>query len=101
MVQPYSWFKAAAIFMLSLDYLTAQASAGDATEKSDEIDVKYALLGAGIGLFLVISFVLIKVYMIKKHIFENEFSDPPSRQSNTLREWMREDRKRSELSFRK
>uniref|UniRef100_A0A4W3GS12 Uncharacterized protein n=1 Tax=Callorhinchus milii TaxID=7868 RepID=A0A4W3GS12_CALMI len=34
----------------------------------------YALLGAGIGLFLVISFVLIKVYMIKKHIFENEFS---------------------------
>ncbi|XP_078284419.1 transmembrane protein 273-like isoform X2 [Rhinoraja longicauda] len=66
------------------DYFTAKASATGTD--GDEIDVQYALMGAGIGIFLVVAFLLIKVYMIKKHIYENDLTDPPSRQSQPTRE---------------
>ncbi|XP_069741439.1 uncharacterized protein [Narcine bancroftii] len=72
--------------MLTSDYFMMKASANGTTKDDDDIEVKYALMGAGIGIFLVVSFVLIKIYMIKKHIYENELSDPPSRQSQSLRE---------------
>ncbi|XP_059802761.1 transmembrane protein 273-like isoform X2 [Hemitrygon akajei] len=68
------------------DYFTTKASANGTSKDGDEIEMKYALMGAGIGIFLVVSFVLVKIYMIKKHIYENELSDPPSRQSQSLRE---------------
>ncbi|XP_078055769.1 transmembrane protein 273-like isoform X2 [Mustelus asterias] len=67
-------------------FFTTTASANGAAKNEDEVEIKYALLGAGIGMFLVVSFVVIKIYMIKKHIYENELTDTPSRQSQSLRE---------------
>ncbi|XP_067828469.1 uncharacterized protein [Heptranchias perlo] len=72
--------------MIIKDYFTTRASANGTAKNEEEMEVKYALLGAGIGIFLVLSFVLIKIYMIKKHINENDLTDPPSRQSQSLRE---------------
>ncbi|XP_069741440.1 transmembrane protein 273-like isoform X3 [Narcine bancroftii] len=86
MVSVYSWFKIFPTFIFLFDYFMMKASANGTTKDDDDIEVKYALMGAGIGIFLVVSFVLIKIYMIKKHIYENELSDPPSRQSQSLRE---------------
>ncbi|GCC28576.1 hypothetical protein chiPu_0007007 [Chiloscyllium punctatum] len=60
--------------MLIVDYFTTRSSANGAAKNEDDIEMKYALLGAGIGIFLVVSFVLIKIYMIKKHIYENELT---------------------------
>ncbi|GCB70222.1 transmembrane protein 273-like isoform X2 [Scyliorhinus torazame] len=67
-------------------YFTTRASANGAAKNEDEIELKYALLGGGIGIFLVISFVVVKICMIRKHIYENELTDTPSRQSQSLRE---------------
>ncbi|XP_051897356.1 transmembrane protein 273-like isoform X2 [Pristis pectinata] len=68
------------------DYFTTKASANGTDKDGDGIELKYALMGAGIGIFLVVSFVLVKIYMIKKHIYENDLTDPPSKQSQSLRE---------------
>uniref|UniRef100_UPI00398EA287 transmembrane protein 273-like n=1 Tax=Pristiophorus japonicus TaxID=55135 RepID=UPI00398EA287 len=86
MTRPFSWSKLLLAFILSLDYFTTTASTNGAAKNEDDIEIKYALLGAAIGIFLVVSFVLVKIYMIKKHIYENDLTDPPSRQSQTLRE---------------
>ncbi|XP_075466381.1 transmembrane protein 273 isoform X2 [Ascaphus truei] len=46
------------------------------TEGSDEeLDVRYALIGAGVGALLGVSFIAIKLYMIKKHMMDNHVSD--------------------------
>ncbi|XP_041032299.1 transmembrane protein 273-like isoform X1 [Carcharodon carcharias] len=86
MVLSFNWLKVSLALILSLDYFTSRTSANGAAKNEDEIEIKYALLGAGIGIFLVISFVLVKIYMINKHIYENDLTDTPSRQSHSLRE---------------
>ncbi|XP_072138991.1 uncharacterized protein [Mobula birostris] len=86
MILAFSWFRILPIFILLFYYFTTKASANGASKDGDEIEMKYALMGAGIGIFLVVSFVLVKIYMIKKHIYENDLTDPPSRQSQSLRE---------------
>ncbi|MCI4383980.1 hypothetical protein PGIGA_G00033000 [Pangasianodon gigas] len=37
-------------------------------------ELKYAAIGIGIGIFLSICFLAIKMYMIKRHILDNEQS---------------------------
>ncbi|XP_048419187.1 uncharacterized protein LOC125467424 isoform X1 [Stegostoma tigrinum] len=86
MARCFCWFMISLALIFSFDYFTTGSSANGAAKNEDEIEIKYALLGAGIGIFLVVSFVLIKIYMIKKHIYENELTDTPSRQSHSLRE---------------
>ncbi|XP_053496670.1 transmembrane protein 273-like isoform X1 [Ictalurus furcatus] len=38
-------------------------------------ELKYALIGIGIGVFLSICFLAIKIYMIKRHMLDNEQSE--------------------------
>uniref|UniRef100_A0A8C9SQK7 Uncharacterized protein n=1 Tax=Scleropages formosus TaxID=113540 RepID=A0A8C9SQK7_SCLFO len=37
-------------------------------------EVKYAIIGVGIGVFFSLCFVAIKFYMLKKHMLDNELS---------------------------
>uniref|UniRef100_A0A8C2AWU7 Uncharacterized protein n=1 Tax=Cyprinus carpio TaxID=7962 RepID=A0A8C2AWU7_CYPCA len=45
-------------------------------------EIKYAVIGAGIGLFFSICFLLIKMYIIKKQVHDNEFSDTSLRRAS-------------------
>ncbi|XP_032868508.1 transmembrane protein 273 [Amblyraja radiata] len=84
MLHDFSWIKILPTIILSLDYFTTKVSATGTD--GDEVDLKYALMGAGIGIFLVVTFLVIKIYMIKKHIYENDLTDPLSKQSQSVRE---------------
>ncbi|XP_018541053.1 uncharacterized protein tmem273 isoform X1 [Lates calcarifer] len=44
---------------------------GDGADSEEEPDIKYALIGGGIGLFLAAGFIIIKVCIIRKHIRDN------------------------------
>ncbi|KAK1794315.1 hypothetical protein P4O66_011199 [Electrophorus voltai] len=46
-------------------------------------EVKYAAIGIGIGVFLSICFIAVKLCMIKRHMFDNEPSDESVRRSFT------------------
>ncbi|XP_066522799.1 transmembrane protein 273-like isoform X2 [Hoplias malabaricus] len=48
---------------------------GDGDSSANEAEVKYAVIGAGIGLVLVICFIGIKICMIKKHMLDNDPSE--------------------------
>ncbi|KAM4636337.1 transmembrane protein 273 isoform 2-T2 [Discoglossus pictus] len=43
--------------------------------EDDEPEVKYAIIGACVGAVLAVTFIAIKLYMIKKHMLDNAFSD--------------------------
>ncbi|KTF76028.1 hypothetical protein cypCar_00038179 [Cyprinus carpio] len=62
---------------LLVTHVKAQDSSSDETGKS-----KYAVIGAGIGLFFSICFLLIKMYIIKKQVHDNEFSDTTPRRAS-------------------
>ncbi|XP_053094828.1 uncharacterized protein LOC113527299 isoform X2 [Pangasianodon hypophthalmus] len=47
---------------------------GDEPSPVQEPELKYAAIGIGIGIFLSICFLAIKMYMIKRHILDNEQS---------------------------
>ncbi|KAF5891049.1 transmembrane protein, partial [Clarias magur] len=38
-------------------------------------EVKYAAIGIGVGIFLSVCFLAIKIYMIKRHMLDNEQSE--------------------------
>ncbi|KAF4106975.1 hypothetical protein G5714_012965 [Onychostoma macrolepis] len=58
-------------FIFTIDcLLVAQVKAQDSS--SDEPEIKYAIIGAGIGLFLSICFLLIKLYIIRKQVHDSE-----------------------------
>ncbi|XP_044092542.1 transmembrane protein 273 [Neovison vison] len=48
-----------------------------ATSKSAgaEIDIKYALIGTAVGVAILAVFLVLKICMIKKHLFDIDFSD--------------------------
>ncbi|CDQ66758.1 unnamed protein product [Oncorhynchus mykiss] len=48
---------------------------GNELESNEEPDATYAWIGAGIGLFFAICFIGSKLYMIKKHMLDNEVSE--------------------------
>ncbi|KAJ7987660.1 hypothetical protein DPEC_G00328780 [Dallia pectoralis] len=50
---------------------------GSELENDDKPDATYALIGAGIGLFFAICFIGSKLYIIKKQMFNNEYSENP------------------------
>ncbi|XP_058262941.1 transmembrane protein 273-like isoform X1 [Hemibagrus wyckioides] len=42
-------------------------------------EMKYAGIGIGVGLFLSVCFIAIKLYMIKRHMLDNEQSEDSMR----------------------
>ncbi|KAL4640201.1 hypothetical protein GN956_G12642 [Arapaima gigas] len=51
---------------------------GDDQKSQDEPDIKYVIIGVGIGLFFSLWFVAIKLCMLKRHMLDNELSDADS-----------------------
>ncbi|XP_063819479.1 transmembrane protein 273 isoform X2 [Pseudophryne corroboree] len=41
----------------------------------EEIDIRYAVIGACLGTVFAVAFIVIKLYMIKKHMLDNNFSE--------------------------
>ncbi|XP_036937093.1 transmembrane protein 273-like isoform X1 [Acanthopagrus latus] len=54
---------------------------GDGAGSGETIDIKYALIGGGIGLFIVAGFIILKVCMIRKQAQENGTDDRMRRPS--------------------
>ncbi|XP_039990442.1 transmembrane protein 273-like [Xiphias gladius] len=44
---------------------------GDGADSEEKLEIKYLLIGAGIGLFLAAVFIVVKVCIIRKHLREN------------------------------
>nr|XP_020441653.1 putative uncharacterized protein C10orf128 homolog [Monopterus albus] len=44
---------------------------GDGADSEEKLDIKYALIGAGIGLFLAAVLLLVKFCIIRKHVWDN------------------------------
>ncbi|KAK2885065.1 transmembrane protein 273-like [Channa argus] len=44
---------------------------GDGTDSEEKLDIKYVLVGAGIGLLLVALFIIAKICIIRKHVHDN------------------------------
>ncbi|XP_066549430.1 transmembrane protein 273 [Amia ocellicauda] len=74
----------AVTLLLFIESLLTKAH-GDGLNTADEIEVKYAAIGAGIGAFLSVCFVAIKLYMIKKHMLDNELSESENMKRPSLR----------------
>ncbi|KAK6487463.1 transmembrane protein 273-like [Huso huso] len=73
MVVSFSWVSTFTL-ILSLDCLSTKVN-GTGLDSEDEPEVKYAVLGAGIGAIFALCFLAVKLYMIKKHMLDNELSD--------------------------
>ncbi|KAG7325450.1 hypothetical protein KOW79_011766 [Hemibagrus wyckioides] len=52
---------------------------GDDLSPVQEPEMKYAGIGIGVGLFLSVCFIAIKLYMIKRHMLDNEQSEDSMR----------------------
>ncbi|KAK2876968.1 hypothetical protein QQF64_004189 [Cirrhinus molitorella] len=49
---------------------------------SDEPEIKYAIIGAGIGFIFSVCFLLIKLYIIRKQAQDTELSDTSFRRAS-------------------
>ncbi|XP_033886567.1 transmembrane protein 273-like [Acipenser ruthenus] len=83
MVVSFSWVSAFTL-ILSLECLSTKVN-GTGLDSEDDPEVKYAVLGAGIGAIFALCFVAIKLYMIKKHMLDNDLSDTGNGQRLSLR----------------
>nr|XP_015201736.1 PREDICTED: putative uncharacterized protein C10orf128 homolog [Lepisosteus oculatus] len=83
MVQSLRVFSAFTVVLLT-DVLVVEVHA-NGSKSPDEPEIKYAVIGAGIGAFLALCFVVIKLYMIKKHMLDNDLSDYDSGKRPSLR----------------
>ncbi|XP_027014929.1 transmembrane protein 273 isoform X2 [Tachysurus fulvidraco] len=52
---------------------------GDDPSPVQETEMKYAGIGIGVGIFLSVCFIAVKVYMIKRHLLDNEQSEDSMR----------------------
>ncbi|XP_067226150.1 uncharacterized protein [Chanodichthys erythropterus] len=72
-----SWLSDGASYCLLVTRVKGQDSSGD------EPEIKYAVIGAGIGLFFSICFLLMKMYIIRKQMLDNEPSDVSERRASS------------------
>ncbi|KAM3591997.1 uncharacterized protein V6R79_011061 [Siganus canaliculatus] len=54
---------------------------GDGTDSEEKLDMKYVLIGGGIGLFLVALFIVFKVCIIRKQVHEKRRDERSTRPS--------------------
>ncbi|XP_018581956.1 transmembrane protein 273-like isoform X2 [Scleropages formosus] len=77
MIKGMGLFSVVAIVYL-IDSLLTKVQGDDPNSKDEPVEVKYAIIGVGIGVFFSLCFVAIKFYMLKKHMLDNELSDADS-----------------------
>ncbi|KAA8579411.1 hypothetical protein FQN60_000130 [Etheostoma spectabile] len=53
--------------VLITEYLLTSVR-GDGADSSEKLEIKYVLIGGGIGLFLAAGFIIFKLYIIWKHV---------------------------------
>nr|XP_033798196.1 transmembrane protein 273 isoform X2 [Geotrypetes seraphini] len=82
-----AWIPILISFLLCLDFLRADGSATETNE--EKIEIKYVVIGSCIGTILAIAFIAVKLYMIRKHMLDNELSDSESYKMDSLRETFR------------
>ncbi|KAG7492636.1 hypothetical protein MATL_G00016400 [Megalops atlanticus] len=87
-------FFSAITVMLLIDTLVMKVHGND-PNSTNEKEVKYALIGAGIGLFFSVIFVVVKLYMLKKHMLDNDLSDIEQPRRSSVRTVMVDLRKDS------
>ncbi|XP_064418644.1 transmembrane protein 273-like [Latimeria chalumnae] len=83
MTLPLRWATLTTCILFLLDCLSAKVYANGT--KDDLPDIKYALIGAGIGAFLAICFLALKFYMIKRNLLELETTDSESMKMHSIR----------------
>ncbi|XP_017569832.1 uncharacterized protein tmem273 [Pygocentrus nattereri] len=68
------------------EYTLLRCVRGDGGSSGDEpaSEVKYAVIGTGIGLFLAACFIAIKLCMIRRHMLDNEPSEDSMRRPSTM-----------------
>ncbi|KAL7870114.1 hypothetical protein AOLI_G00141020 [Acnodon oligacanthus] len=73
------------IFLFTADTLL-RCVRGDGGSSGDEpaSEVKYAVIGTGIGLFLAACFIAIKLCMIRRHMLDNEPSEDSMRRPSAM-----------------
>ncbi|XP_029933851.1 transmembrane protein 273-like [Myripristis murdjan] len=69
--------------ILITEYLLLSVRA-DGADSEEQTDLRFALIGAGIGLFFAAVFMVIKIYMIRKHMLDNRPGNTMKRPSETL-----------------
>ncbi|XP_038600225.1 transmembrane protein 273 [Tachyglossus aculeatus] len=62
-------------FLFFLNFCGAQVLATEVSI-NEEVDVKYAIIGTMLGVIISASFLLVKICMMRKHMFDNELEDP-------------------------
>ncbi|KAJ8404880.1 hypothetical protein AAFF_G00332670 [Aldrovandia affinis] len=77
------------IMVFLVDCLMAKAHGNDTNNETNNEngttnnkEVKYALLGAGIGMFCSLCFLALKYYMFKKNILDNDLTDSGKKRSS-------------------
>ncbi|XP_067226148.1 uncharacterized protein [Chanodichthys erythropterus] len=75
-------FCSAFCFIFTIDCLLVTRVKGQ-DSSGDEPEIKYAVIGAGIGLFFSICFLLMKMYIIRKQMLDNEPSDVSERRASS------------------
>ncbi|XP_056628035.1 transmembrane protein 273-like [Triplophysa dalaica] len=62
-----------AILIFTIDCLLFTHVKGqNSTSDEPASEIKYAVIGVGIGFFFSICFLVIKIYIIRKHMHEND-----------------------------
>nr|XP_026171549.1 transmembrane protein 273 [Mastacembelus armatus] len=54
---------------------------GDGATSEEKPEIKYALIGAGIGIFIIAGFIILKICIIRKHVHDNSTVSTMRRQS--------------------
>ncbi|XP_036377547.1 transmembrane protein 273-like isoform X1 [Megalops cyprinoides] len=89
----FRFFSGIAVVLL-IDTLLMKVHGND-PNSTNETEVKYAIIGAGIGLFFSVIFVVVKLYMLKKHMLDNDLSDTEQSRKLSVRTVMVDLRKDS------
>ncbi|XP_026207594.1 transmembrane protein 273 isoform X2 [Anabas testudineus] len=56
---------------------------GDGADSEEPLDIKYVLIGLGLGLLLAALFVVVKICIIRKHVHDNSTECGMKRTSET------------------
>ncbi|XP_039767558.1 transmembrane protein 273 isoform X2 [Ornithorhynchus anatinus] len=63
-------------FFLFLIFCGPQVLATEVSITEEVVDVKYAVIGTLLGVIISASFLVVKICMMRKHMFDNEIEDP-------------------------
>ncbi|XP_041672413.1 transmembrane protein 273-like [Cheilinus undulatus] len=65
-----------AVFRAVITGCLLTAVRGDGEDSKEELDITYALIGAGIGLLLAAGFIIIKLCLMRRHVGDDTTALP-------------------------